>query len=44
LLLGERFGLYHVVGMILIGAGILLGERRPPVRRADQQDLRQHDG
>ena len=43
LLLGERFGLYHVVGMILIGAGILLGERRPPLQRAHQQAHRQDD-
>lgn len=44
LLLGERFGLYHLVGMVLIGAGILLGERRPPLQRAQQQHLRQRDG
>jgi drug/metabolite transporter (DMT)-like permease len=28
LFLGERFHLYHVVGMVLIGAGILLANRR----------------
>ncbi|WP_332810848.1 DMT family transporter [Sphingomonas sp.] len=43
LLLGERFGLYHVIGMTLIGAGILLGERRPPLQRAHQRHLRQDD-
>ena len=43
LLLGEKFGLYHVVGMILIGAGILLAERRTPSQRVRKQDLRQPD-
>jgi drug/metabolite transporter (DMT)-like permease len=28
LFLGERFHLYHVVGIVLIGAGILLANKR----------------
>jgi drug/metabolite transporter (DMT)-like permease len=37
-LLGERLGLHHVIGVILIGGGILLAERRAGARqRAAQQ-------
>jgi drug/metabolite transporter (DMT)-like permease len=35
LFLGERFHLYHVVGMVLIGAGILLASKRASIKPQD---------
>jgi drug/metabolite transporter (DMT)-like permease len=33
LFLGERFHLYHVVGILLIAAGILLASKKSPAAR-----------